>query len=395
MSSQPTNISLYIHIPFCSKKCNYCDFYSISNSFELMDKIIENINLQFDKWVKYLGFPNIETVFIGGGTPSILPNKLLKRLLKKISDYASNIYEWTIEANPESITEEFLNTCTNFGVDRLSIGVQSFNELTLKVLGRNCSLEETLVGLELIKKKWNGRLSLDLITSIPGQTKEDVKKDIETVVSYNPEHISFYSLILEEGTKLEDLISKGEISELNVDEATNLWLIGREELIRSGYKNYEVSNYTKDKPSFHNQKYWELKPYLGLGPGAVSTLINHNGDIIRVHNKKSINEYIKGTEVDWGEELEVLDNKEFLKDYIMMGLRLKKGIDKKRFKAIFGEDIEKLVPISINLLDRQLVNISNTHFLLTDKGYDIMNSILVEILESLEEMEIKSVNWFY
>lgn len=395
MSFQSTKIALYIHIPFCSKKCSYCDFYSETGNYSIIESVILNIEKQLDYWLDRLNYPNIDTVFIGGGTPSYIPLNLLERLFITISNRIHTPREWTIEANPESITKDFLELCDNYGVTRLSIGVQTFNKDNLETLGRNCSLRSIENGLDIVKKYWNKPFSLDLITSIPGQTLLGAKEDIYKAISYSPEHISYYSLILEDGTPLEDSVSKGFIKDLEEDESALIWLKGRELLLEKGYINYEVSNYTRKNPSYHNINYWELRPYLGVGPGAVSTLVDTNGEIIRIHNKKSIKEFIKGEVVHWGEELEKISPKEFLKDYVIMGFRLKKGIDRIRFKKVFNLDIKDIILNITSTELKNLFNIDSSYISLTEKGYDIMNRVIINLLDVIDKMKIENINWFY
>lgn len=395
MNSLSTSIGLYIHIPFCSSKCKYCDFYSETTGFDRITKVVKELVAQLKYHYKRLGSPKINTVFIGGGTPSLIPADELKYLLKSVGELAENPVEWSIESNPESITKEFLQICSDYGVGRLSIGIQSFNNRLLKILGRKTDYNQIVKGLDLVKKYWGGSINLDLISSIPGQSEEMIIDDINKALSYNPEHISFYSLSIEEGTDLEDEISKGIIQELTDTESELIWLKGREILLNTGYNNYEISNYTKNSPCLHNLNYWELKPYLGIGPGAVSTLLESDGVIKRVTNSKSISDFIAGQKSNWGESSEVISPKEFLTDYIIMGLRLKKGIDKARFKSIFKCDIETVISITPDLIDEGSIESSITHYKLTQTGFDIMNNVCVKILESLENIEIKSAHWFY
>lgn len=395
MNSTSTKIGLYIHIPFCSSKCNYCDFYSETKDFHRVGNVIKEIIEQLKYHMDIMESPEIETIFIGGGTPSLIPLKDLRLLFKYISEIAHNVIEWSIESNPESITKEFLLLCHEYGVNRLSVGIQSFNNILLKTLGRNADSEDITRGLNLVKQHWTGSLNLDLISSIPGQNKEMVREDIKKALSYRPDHISFYSLSVEEGTGLEDEISKGIITELSEVESEEVWFSGRDLLLEAGYNNYEISNYTRNKPCLHNVNYWELKPYLGLGPGAVSTIIDSKGDITRITNSKSISEFLAGMKSKWGESKEKITPKEFLTDYIVMGLRLKQGIDKKRFFSIFGYEIDQLIKITNELESENVIDNSKTHYKLTESGFDIMNSVCVKILDSLENIDISKVSWFY
>ncbi len=395
MNLTSTKISLYIHIPFCSSKCKYCDFYSETSGFErvhnVVTEIIEQLKFNYEK----LKYPEIETVFIGGGTPSFLPAEELKRLLQVVSKIAPSPKEWTIESNPESISKDFLLTCKNNGVNRLSVGIQSFENSLLNIMGREAKKSNIESAMELITTYWDSDFSIDLISSLPEQTTEMVRDDIKNALKYNPDHISFYALSLEEGTVLEDEVSKNIIKELDVNVSDDIWLTGREILREAGYNDYEVSNYSKKKPCLHNLNYWELKPYLGIGPGAVSTLIDENGQISRITNKKSIKGFLEGKKNSWGEDTVLLSSEDFLEDYIMMGLRLQKGIDKKRFENIFNRTIESCIGISHKLEQDGLINISEERYTLSSDGYDIMNSVLVQILKSLEGIKLDTINWYY
>jgi oxygen-independent coproporphyrinogen-3 oxidase len=389
----PSRVSLYIHIPFCSSKCSYCDFYSETTGFHRIPGVIDKIIQQTNRWLGSLGNPRVETIFIGGGTPSLLPISQLDRLLKSIQTSIKTSREVTIEANPESITIEFLNTLKVNGVNRLSIGIQSFNDRLLKVLGRECSSQRAIDALNLVKKEWQGEFSIDLISSIPTQSLEDVKLDIDRALEFKPGHISFYSLILEEGTELEDRISKGLLEEVEIEDEESIWLYVRDRLVNAGYNNYEVSNYYLTKPSYHNINYWELKPYIGVGPGGVSTIVDSNGTITRVETSKSIESYLSLD--NFGEVSERITPTEFLKEYLMMGFRLRKGIDSRRFELIFNSSLKDSIPIYPRLIKSGLLTWDDNYLKLTPKGYDIMNSILIDIISSLDGVDIEKVNWFY
>lgn len=360
-----------------------------------MELVIDQIIEQLKSRYTYLGEPTVKTVFIGGGTPSILPIPLLEKLLSYVKSLLTEDIEWSVESNPESISKEFLETCTLYGVNRLSVGVQSFNNSLLNILGRGAKEKEIECGFKLIKKYWQGELNLDLISSIPEQTPELLKSDISLALKLKPDHISFYALSLEEGTLLEDEVSKGIVNDLPQDLAEDIWFKGKKLLLDCGYKQYEISNYAKSKPCMHNLAYWELKPYLGVGPGAVSTIINEYGNIERITTPKSITTFTEGVNNNWGEISEIISPKEFLKDYLIMGFRLVDGIKKSRFKEIFGQEIEEIITITKDLLKRNLIIVDQNSYKLSDKGYDIMNSVVVDILESIENFQINEINWFY
>ncbi|OQY40545.1 MAG: hypothetical protein B6229_01380 [Spirochaetaceae bacterium 4572_7] len=395
MNLLSTSISLYVHIPFCSSKCKYCDFYSETSGFNRITGVVDQLIAELEYHYYKLNKPNIETVFIGGGTPSLISNRELERLFKSIQVIAPKVKEWTIESNPESITKEFLKTCSTYGVTRLSIGIQSFNDKLLKILGRKANNSDITRAMDLVRKFWRKSFSLDLISSIPEQSVHMVTEDINRAIGYNPDHISFYGLSLEEGTPLENEVSRGIITDLDTTTSDNIWLTGRALLREHGYNDYEVSNYTKNSPSLHNSNYWELKPYLGIGPGAVSTLIDDTGHIVRISNRKSINLFLKGQGNKWGEEYTKISPKEFLDEYIMMGLRLRRGIDMARFEKVFNKSISDIIPISNELQEEGLIIINKGYYALSSRAYDIMNSIIIRIFKSLEGIDAPLVNWFF
>ncbi|MBN2618064.1 MAG: radical SAM family heme chaperone HemW [Spirochaetales bacterium] len=395
MNSISSKISLYIHIPFCKKKCNYCDFYSECTGFSRIDILIDNIIKELKNKLISFGNPQIITVFIGGGTPSILNKDQLNKLLSVVDLLTPNKLEFTIESNPESISADFLEIIEKHNVNRLSIGVQSFDKKLLETIGRNCTVEDVYNALNLVKDKWKYQFNIDLISSLPNQTQDLVVSDINKAIEYNPDHISFYSLIVEEDTPLESQINSGSIIELDEDLSINIWQTGRDFLRANGYIDYEVSNFTKKNPCLHNINYWELKPYLGIGPGAVSTCINSDNKIIRISNVKSIDKYILNNSENSAEETTVLSNSDFLGDYIMMGFRLRKGINRSRFKSIFNKEILELIPGLNSFINDGLIESDNEFIKLTDYGYNIMNSVIVNILELIDNTFIENVNWHY
>lgn len=394
MSLMSTKISLYIHIPFCSKKCNYCDFYSVTSSLDRSEEFVDELIHEMNYWLKKLDNPEVKTIFIGGGTPSLLPVTPLKKLLSHLQQECREVEEWSIESNPESITREFLETCSTYGVNRLSIGVQSFKNEILDIIGREAKESDIRRALKLVESNWDDDLNIDLISSLPGQTVSDITDDIEQVLKFNPDHISFYGLTIEEGTELEDQISKGEVEELDEEMSEEIWLKGNQLLKKHGYNNYEISNFTKSSPCQHNLNYWELKPYLGIGPSAVSTLpLNNN--IIRKRNPSSLTTYLKGESLLWGEEIEDIEGEDFLSDYVMMGLRLKKGVDLIRFTQIFSLDLTVISVTIEEFIKKDILKVENHYLMFSPKSFPVMNHYLPDILDSLKHTKLKSINWFY
>lgn len=388
-----SDISLYIHIPFCSQKCHYCDFYSLSRwDDDLQLSVVKEILAQFNWYMGKLSFPEIDTVFIGGGTPSVLSSEALILLLMGIRQKAGDIREFSIESNPESLSKDFLRICSENGVNRLSLGVQTTSDSLLKVIGRKAGSEDIQRALDLIKSEWKGRFNMDIISSLPGQDLKQIDEDLNLAINSGVDHISFYSLMVEEGTKLEERISQGELEDLDEDTHEALWSRGREILEKKGFHCYEVSNFAKEGCECqHNLRYWHLSPYIGCGPGAVSTCVI-DGKIQRVSCKKSVKGFLAGEEALWGMEFEPVESHEFLTDYIMMGLRLKEGLDVKTFQKIFSAVPGDVITNTSELLKQGLICCDDDFYSLSDRGFRIMNQILVSILDHIE-WEERPLNW--
>jgi len=342
------NASLYIHIPFCSSFCDYCDFYSV-NTNNLNDKfinsylsaIIKNIKFQ----INYFNIENIPTAYIGGGTPSVLGSKIkiLLNELNSIVQFSPN--EFTIEANPESVTNDFLKTCKEGGITRLSLGVQTFNEkcrLSVNRKGNAFILHECLSN---INKVFNSSFSVDLITGLPFQTEEIIIDDIKKVMEYKPCHISLYSLTLENDTPLFKKVKNKEIKMPDIDTADTLWMTGCDLLVKNGYDHYEISNFALDgKRCCHNIRYWQMQNWIGAGAAASGTIINEElKNAKRYTYKNDIDFFIKNPNIK-NAVLEELDKETLLQDTILMGFRLKEGPDKELFKKRFDLAIENCIP---------------------------------------------------
>lgn len=266
------NTALYVHIPFCFSKCDYCDFFSVACKGKIPDSYIDALCSELDFYFQKYQIKNFNTVYIGGGTPSLLNSFQIRKLLEHIlSKSKSKPKEITFEANPESITEEKLFTLEKSGVNRISLGIQSLNEKSLQSVSRHCSAKIALEALELVKKNWHGILNLDIIAGLPFLSDEQFLDGLKKIISYNPEHISMYTLTVEEETPLFNKISDG--LQFNTDFADRQWLLGFDLLKKNGYFQYEVSNFCKKGfESAHNMTYWKQGDYLGIGSGATGSL---------------------------------------------------------------------------------------------------------------------------
>jgi len=384
------SLSLYFHIPFCKKKCHYCSFYSKgcenANSDD-ENRFITVILEELKRKLLQFQVKNIPTIFIGGGTPSSLTIQNWERLLRGIKDTIIdlnliNLSEWTVEVNPESLTKEKLDIAQKAGVDRISMGVQSFDPDTLNILGRGAGPDEIHGALELLSQYWTKRWSADLICEIPGQTVDDAINDWNKLKIYNPPHLSLYTLSIEEGTVLERKITNGSVPS-DVDE--DIWPTLIERLNEDGWNRYEVSNFHRSDslPSLHNLAYWKMKPFLGVGPGAVSTL-KVGDEIFRRENPHDLTKYIMSGTTGIATK-EVLTPINLFMDHLLMGLRLRQGFEIAIFERVFSVPLEAMIPkwLKSNSDNNNIILIRGI-LKMSDAGELFLNSLLVSALEEAE-----------
>jgi oxygen-independent coproporphyrinogen-3 oxidase len=337
-------IPLYIHIPFCRSKCSYCAFYSsVAYSLSNEKLVIEEIKAQTLFYMKRTGSDSFRTIYIGGGTPSMLSFEGLSSLFHFLSPFINtDLEEFTMECNPEDMTEEFLLFLNESPVDRISLGVQSFNQNVLELSGRAVKVMAIEKAINNIQKLWKGRFSIDIISGLPGQSPEGQKSDIIRAVKSGVDHISCYSLIIEENTPLfknQELIPTEEDEEL-------MWSICRDYLMDQDFHHYEVSNFSRSGcESLHNLQYWRMNEYIGCGPGAVSMIFNKG--IKRINNPHGIQAYLKGEKSLWSTTEETIEPLDFLFENYMMGLRTEEGINRREFSRRFGLYPEFLIKETI------------------------------------------------
>jgi oxygen-independent coproporphyrinogen-3 oxidase len=326
---------LYVHIPFCISKCGYCDFYSESISeFTAHEAYIDALVSE----IKLLNiYPKVSTAYIGGGNPSILNAGFLEKLFKALADnFKTNTCdEFTIEANPETLDEDFIKVCLSGGVNRISLGVQSFNHDTLATLRRNCKKDSVFDALELIKK--HGLvLSLDLMFAVPNQRVEDLLSDLQTALKFSPEHISLYTLMYSKSTLITKLRDEGSFKEADDDTVLEMFYKSGEYLEKNGYAQYEVSNFAKDGYYCrHNMNYWELLEYVAFGASASGYVEGERYTNISDY-KKYIN-IIKSGKLP-REFNEILSPEDKWLEYVMLSLRLKKGLNINMLKVLSVND---------------------------------------------------------
>lgn len=370
-------ISLYIHIPFCKQKCFYCDFPSYAGKESLMDEYVEALNKEIlDKASKYI----IKSIFIGGGTPSYLTNDQLDSLLKTINNLNfNNEIEFTIECNPGTLTKENLIIMKKNNVNRLSIGLQATNDLLLKSIGRIHTYEEFKNNYLLAREIGFENINIDLMFGLPNQSLEDWKETLKEIVNLNPDHISAYSLIIEQGTVFYNWYEKDKLPLPKEDDEREMYIYSKDMLKKNGYHQYEISNYSKNnKECYHNKVYWKCDEYLGVGVSS-SSFINSN----RFKNIDDIKEYIE--KINKNEDVTCDNYKNTLTDnmeeFVFMGLRMIDGIEEKEFKHRFNKDIYEVYKDVIEKNIRQELLISNMGRLyLSPRGIEVSNYVMSDFI---------------
>ena len=385
-------IGIYVHIPFCKQKCYYCDFKSYANKEELIEKYI--------KWLKYeikevgegnkLDYENdldelvtVKTIYIGGGTPSYLDSKYIKEIIEEIRENfkLADKVEITIEVNPGTVNKTKLLDYINSGINRISIGLQSKDNELLKRIGRIHKYEDFLQTYNMAREVGFKNINVDLMLALPGQTIAKLEKGLKQVIDLQPEHISLYSLIIEDGTKIEKMLKNNEITLPDENIERKMYWETKKVLEEAGYIHYEISNFAKEGyKSEHNWNCWSQKEYMGFGVAAHS----YTNDV-RFSNIDSIEEYIENYE-----QGNVTDNFVFhekqtqsskMKEYMMLGLRKIEGISIQEFKNkfvgnplyIYRKELQKLV-------EEELIAIELDKIKLTKKGLDFANIVWEEFI---------------
>ena len=359
-------LGIYIHIPFCKRICNYCDFCKILYDSKYISNYLDNLKKEImSRYQKEL----VKTIYIGGGTPSSLNTLELEKLLKMLTIFnLDKEYEYTIECNVEDITTEKLDIMKHYGVNRISIGVESFNKDVQKILGRTHDEQTIFTNINLVKKYFDN-INIDLIYGA-NDNIDIVKEDIDKFLKLDIPHISCYSLIIEEHTKLY-IDNKKYIPE-EIDNMMYEYI--KNKLTNSGYKHYEISNYAKEGyESIHNKNYWLNGNYYGFGLGAVSYLQSH-----RISNTKNMSKYLHGVYIDQDNYEDIKINKE---NDLILGLRLIDGIDVEKFNNKYNDDLLSKDIIK-ELFNEGYLEVNNNMLRCKDKYLYLENSILERIIDS-------------
>lgn len=364
MKSNPK--SLYVHIPFCEHLCSYCNFIKIYYD----EKIVDEYLYYLEKELQEFHIENLDTIYIGGGTPSSLNEKQLDKLLQILSKIPlNNNYEYTIEANPENLSKEKIMLFKKYGVNRISLGIQTFDEKIGKLLNRKHNFEMVKEAVNNLNSIGIDNYSFDFIYAVPFQTKEIINKDIDMSLSLNPKHLSFYSLLIEKNTLL--YIQKYQEAEDTIQR--DFYDFIYEKLKENGFKRYEISNFSKPNyESKHNLTYWLDEKYYAIGLSA-SGYIDDN----RYTNTKSMTEYLKGNTKR--NIIKISKNDEIF-EYIMLNLRLDKGIDLSDFFQKFKIDLLKEKEKEIKELEkRKLIFIKENHLKTTYNGSLLLHSVIEKL----------------
>ena len=378
------DLGLYIHIPFCVKKCEYCDFLSWNAEEEERQQYVAALLSEIESYREFAKGYRVSTIFIGGGTPSVLLPKQMEDILQKIYEIfeLERRAEITIEVNPGTVDEKKLQCYKENGVNRLSMGLQSVKDEKLRLLGRIHTYQEFVESYELARKAGFDNISIDLISSVPGQTLQEWKEELETAAAQNPEHISVYQLIIEEGTPFYEKYA--EHPELLPDEETSreIYLWTGKFLKEAGYEQYEISNYAKPgKESRHNLKYWERGDYLGLGLGAASMVRN-----IRMSNTKDMRTYLERCDKPktMREDVQFLEEPRQMEEFMFLGLRKTRGVSKKEFKRIFGREMDMVYEKALHkCLENGMLLEHKDRIFLSEEGTLLSNMVLSEFLFDL------------
>lgn len=385
-------IGIYVHIPFCKRKCNYCDFISFTNKEEKIEEYIKCLcieiaevgeGVKLDIESKLTDEIIVKTIYIGGGTPSYIDSEYIRKVLDTIFNNfnVDKNAEITLEINPGTVNEEKILKYKQMGINRLSIGVQSANDNLLKMLGRVHNYEEFEESYNIIKNAGFDNINIDFMIGIPNQTIQDIIIMLEKIESLKPTHISTYSLIVEENTPIEKRIQNKELILPNDDIERKMYWKVKETLEKMGYIHYEISNFAiPGYEAKHNLDCWEQKEYMGFGVSAHSYT-----DKTRFSNIDNVEEYIENTKNDKLENNFIFHEKQGkvsqMKEYMMLGLRKIAGVECIKFETKFNKDVFEVFDKEIEkLLNEELITIENGNIKLTNKGIDLANLVWEEFV---------------
>ena len=382
-SELSADCGLYVHVAYCRRKCIYCDFFSAGERIAEWSRYVDALCTEFKHRINEMVCP-LRTVYFGGGTPSLMPSKEFRRLCNFLKPYMKEVEEFTLEVNPDDVDSDKLMVWKECGVNRISIGVQTFSDESLAAIGRRHDSQTALRAYSSVREFFSN-VSVDLMFGLPYQTIDVWSSDLKKVLDLHPEHISAYSLMYEEGTALTVLRDSERVREVSDETSEKMFGMLIEALSKAGYDHYEISNFALPGcRSVHNSSYWLQKPYIGLGPSAHS----YDGSAMRKGNRADLKGYLEfwtpsGDSSTLSHpicEEESLSEEELLEEYVMTRLRLREGIPIKDFKSRFGEKAsERLLEKCRFFADRGLVEMNGTNISLTKSAILIADSIILEL----------------
>lgn len=374
-------LALYVHVPFCVQKCLYCDFLSMPADQKIQEEYIAALIGELRYWQKRLeGQYVLGSIFMGGGTPTVLAPELLRQIGEVLQDFSwSSNMEFTIEANPGTLTAEHIPTLQYLGINRVSLGLQSAQEQELQQLGRIHTFQDFMESYRLLMDHGFSNINIDLMADIPGQTLESYADTLDRILGLHPRHISSYSLLIEEGTTFYEMDQQEKLQIPSEEIDRQMYAMTKERLAAAGYQRYEISNYAQ--PGWecrHNVTYWQMEEYLGVGLGAASYW---NGK--RFSNERDLYSYLSQKEDSHIAQSQILSRQEEMEEYVFLGLRMTQGISPEAYQKRFGVDFyqlyQKILP---NLRENGLLAETENHdrIYLTDRGIDVSNRVLAEFL---------------
>jgi len=359
--------ALYVHIPFCNHICAYCDFVRVGYHQDLADRYLVRLIKELQQYEGYI----FDSIYIGGGTPSALNEHQLDFLLSSLTKFRSNQCEFTMEANPESLTIEKIEIAHHYGVNRISLGVQAIQPHLLQVITRKHQTQDVLEVLKHCRRWGIDNISIDAIYGLPFQSLEDFRETCQWIIDTQVPHVSLYALTIEENT----LFKKQNVLPVSIDLEEKFYQLAIDLFTQAGFHHYEISNFAQvGQESIHNSTYWQYKPYAAIGLGAVG-MENH----VRYTHTANIHTYC--TSDDIIKDQVILDQKDEMFEYVMMGLRLSTGINKQHFFQRFNQNIEQVFPNAIARHIKKGWLLSNdTHLLASGQGWRVLHDILVDFL---------------
>lgn len=382
-------MELYLHVPYCRQKCRYCDFASFAHAEETQGAYVDAVLCEAQAQAAQFPHDAMETAYLGGGTPSILPPKLLTRLLQGVAAYfpLASGAEFTAEANPGTLTAPWLEAALACGINRLSMGMQAAQPELLRTLGRIHDFPQVRQSVELARHAGFAHISLDLMFGLPGQSVDMWRETLEKALSLHPEHLSCYGLIPEEGTPLYRDLQAGRLTLPDEDDERRMYDLALNLLAKEGFRQYEISNFAlPGRECRHNIGYWQQVPYIGLGVSAASYLPAPDGSngMIRLTNPRTLPAYLRMAQAqdDAAREREFVSPTDSRFETLMLGLRMNRGVSEAAFQARHGVSLDALYGEKLRKFEAAgLLRHETDRWSLTRRGMDVQNAILVELMD--------------